>query len=91
MLKYACSLNILELSKDPVNNAMKIVFQAPTFSLQLLRVIGETYYKGADIGGCLSTAYRIKKVTLRVGIKNGYIQHKGFTNTQRTVLLQDIK
>jgi len=61
VLKYACSLNILELSKDPVNNAMKIVFQDPTFSLQLLRVIGETYYKGADIGECLSTAYRIKE------------------------------
>ena len=40
---------------------MKIVFQDPTFSLQLLRVIGETYYKGADIGECLSTAYRTKE------------------------------
>jgi len=40
---------------------MKIVFQDPTFSLQLLRVIGETYYKCADIGECLSTAYRIKE------------------------------
>lgn len=40
---------------------MKIVFQDPTFSLQLLRVIGETYYKGADIGECLSTAYRIRE------------------------------
>jgi pimeloyl-ACP methyl ester carboxylesterase len=40
---------------------MKIVFQDPTFSLQLLRVIGESYYKGADIGECLSTAYRIKE------------------------------
>ncbi len=40
---------------------MKIVFQDPTFSLQLLRTIGETYYKGADIGECLSTAYRIKE------------------------------
>lgn len=39
---------------------MKIVFQDPTFSLQLLRAIGETYYKGADISECLSTAYRIK-------------------------------
>ena len=37
------------------------MFQDPTFSLQLLRVIGETYYKGADIGECLSTAYRIKE------------------------------
>ena len=40
---------------------MKIVFQDPTFSLQLLRVIGETYYKAADVGECLSTAYRIKE------------------------------
>ena len=40
---------------------MKIVFQDPTFSLQLLRVIGEIYYKGADIGECLSTAYKIKE------------------------------
>ena len=40
---------------------MKIVFQDPTFSLQLLRAIGETYYKGADIGECLSTAYRIRE------------------------------
>ena len=40
---------------------MKIVFQDPTFSLQLLRAIGQTYYKGADIGECLSTAYRIKE------------------------------
>jgi hypothetical protein len=40
---------------------MKIVFQDPTFSSQLLRTIGATYYKGADIGECLSTAYRIKE------------------------------
>ena len=40
---------------------MKIVFKDPTFSLQLLRAISETYYKGADIGECLSTAYRIKE------------------------------
>jgi hypothetical protein len=40
---------------------MKIVFHDPTFSLQLLRAISETYYKGADIGECLSTAYRIKE------------------------------
>ena len=39
---------------------MKIVFQDPTFSLQLLS-IDETYYKGADIGECLSTAYRIRE------------------------------
>jgi len=40
---------------------MKIVFQDPTFSSQLLWVIGKTYYKGAEIGECLSTAYRIKE------------------------------
>jgi pimeloyl-ACP methyl ester carboxylesterase len=40
---------------------MKIVFEDPTFSLQLLRAISQTYYKGADIGECLSTAYRIKE------------------------------
>lgn len=40
---------------------MKVVFQDPTFSSQLLRTIGATYYKGADIGECLSTAYRIKE------------------------------
>jgi pimeloyl-ACP methyl ester carboxylesterase len=40
---------------------MKIVFEDPTFSFQLLRAISETYYKGADIGECLSTAYRIKE------------------------------
>jgi pimeloyl-ACP methyl ester carboxylesterase len=40
---------------------MKIVFQDPTFSLQLLRAIGQTYYGGADIGECLSRAYRIEE------------------------------
>jgi pimeloyl-ACP methyl ester carboxylesterase len=40
---------------------LKIVFDDPTFSSLLLRTIAETYYKGADIGECLSTAYRIKE------------------------------
>ena len=40
---------------------MKIAFQDPTFSFQLLRAMSGTYYKGADIGECLSTAYRIKE------------------------------
>ena len=40
---------------------MKIVFNDPAFSFQLLRVIGSSYYGGADIGECLSTAYRIKE------------------------------
>lgn len=38
---------------------MKLIFKDPTFSSLLLRTIGETYYKGADIGECISTAYRI--------------------------------
>ena len=50
---------------------MKIVFNDPTFSSQLLRTIGETYYKGADIGECLSTAYRIKEGDFESGIQNG--------------------
>jgi pimeloyl-ACP methyl ester carboxylesterase len=40
---------------------MKVIFQDPAFSFQLLRTIGSTYYGGADIGECLSTAYRIKE------------------------------
>ena len=40
---------------------MKVVFHDPTFSLQLLRTIDKTYNKVADIGECLSTAYRIKE------------------------------
>jgi pimeloyl-ACP methyl ester carboxylesterase len=40
---------------------LKIVFKDPTFSSLLLRTIAETYYRGADIGECLSTAYRIKE------------------------------
>ena len=40
---------------------MKLIFDDPTFSLQLLRAISQTYYKGADIENCLSTAYRIKE------------------------------
>jgi pimeloyl-ACP methyl ester carboxylesterase len=40
---------------------MKVIFQDPAFSFQLVRTIGSTYYGGADIGECLSTAYRIKE------------------------------
>jgi pimeloyl-ACP methyl ester carboxylesterase len=40
---------------------MQLVFHNPSFSFQLLRIIGQTYYGGADIGECLSTAYRIKE------------------------------
>jgi pimeloyl-ACP methyl ester carboxylesterase len=40
---------------------MQLVFRSPSFSFQLLRIIGQTYYGGADIGECLSTAYSIKE------------------------------
>jgi pimeloyl-ACP methyl ester carboxylesterase len=40
---------------------MKLVFHDPSFSFQLLRILGQTYYGGSDIGECLSTAYRIKE------------------------------
>lgn len=40
---------------------MELIFKDPTFSSLLLRTISETYYKGADIGECISTAYRIKE------------------------------
>ena len=40
---------------------MKLVFNDPTFSFQLLRTIGSSYYGGADIGECLSTAYLINE------------------------------
>ena len=40
---------------------MKIFFDDATFSSQLLRTLGSAYYKGADIGECLSTAYRVKE------------------------------
>ncbi|MDQ3839697.1 MAG: alpha/beta fold hydrolase [Thermoproteota archaeon] len=39
---------------------MQLIFHEPSFSFQLLRIIGQTYYGGADIGECLSTAYRIR-------------------------------
>ncbi len=38
---------------------MKLIFRDPLFSFQLLRAIGSSYYGGADVGECLSTAYRI--------------------------------
>ncbi|OXM14933.1 alpha/beta hydrolase family protein [Paenibacillus herberti] len=39
---------------------MKIVFEDQTFSFELLRALGYAPYGGADIGECLSTAYRIE-------------------------------
>jgi alpha-beta hydrolase superfamily lysophospholipase len=38
---------------------MKVLFETPEYDAQLLRVLGCTYYGGADIGECLSTAGRI--------------------------------
>ena len=40
---------------------MKVVFDDEAFSYQLLRTLGYAPYKGADIGECLQTAYRIKE------------------------------
>jgi pimeloyl-ACP methyl ester carboxylesterase len=40
---------------------LKLIFNDATFSALLLRTVAETYYKGADIGECLATAYRIKE------------------------------
>ena len=42
------------------NPTLKLIFDDPIFSSLLLRTIAESYYKGADIGECLSTAYRIR-------------------------------
>lgn len=40
---------------------MKLVFDDQTFSYELLRTMGYAPFGGADIGECLSTAYRIKE------------------------------
>jgi alpha-beta hydrolase superfamily lysophospholipase len=40
---------------------VQLVFHNPAFSFQLLRIMGQTYYGGADIGECLSTAYQIRE------------------------------
>lgn len=39
---------------------MQIYFDAPEFDSQLLRALSYAYYQGADIGECLTTAFRIK-------------------------------
>ncbi|MDD4179565.1 MAG: alpha/beta hydrolase, partial [Candidatus Margulisbacteria bacterium] len=41
--------------------AMKVVFNDPQYSFQLLRALGAAPGGGADIGECLKTAYRIKE------------------------------
>ncbi|UUZ84178.1 alpha/beta fold hydrolase [Paenibacillus sp. P26] len=40
---------------------MRLIFQDQTFSFELLRTMGYAPYGGADIGECLSTAYKIKE------------------------------
>ncbi|MCR8635491.1 alpha/beta hydrolase family protein [Paenibacillus radicis (ex Xue et al. 2023)] len=40
---------------------MNLVFKDQTFSFELLRTLSYTPYGGADIGECLSTAYRIEE------------------------------
>ena len=53
------------LKTDPDNATidktpwMKIIFHDPLFSFQLQRTLGYTYYGGADVEKCLSTACRI--------------------------------
>jgi pimeloyl-ACP methyl ester carboxylesterase len=42
-----------------VEAAMKVLFDNPEYDGQLLRALSSTYYGGADIGECLSTARRI--------------------------------
>ena len=41
--------------------AMECVFKDPQYSFQCLRTMGYSVTDGADIGECLSTAYRIKE------------------------------
>lgn len=40
---------------------MRLIFDDPSFSYELLRAIGCAAYGGADIGECLSTASRIQE------------------------------
>lgn len=40
---------------------MKLIFEDQTFSFELLRTLSYAPYGGADIGECLSTAYRIEE------------------------------
>ncbi len=40
---------------------MKIIFDEPIYSLEMLRTMSHTVYNGADIGECLNTGYRIKE------------------------------
>lgn len=40
---------------------MKLIFDDQTFSFELLRTMGYAAFGGADVGECLSTAYRIEE------------------------------
>ncbi|OME92329.1 MULTISPECIES: alpha/beta hydrolase family protein [Paenibacillus] len=40
---------------------MKLIFDDQTFSFELLRTMGYAAFCGADVGECLSTAYRIEE------------------------------
>ena len=40
---------------------MKIIFDDPTYSFEMLRALSHTVENGADIGECLKTGYRIKE------------------------------
>ena len=40
---------------------MKVLFDNAEYDGQLLRALGYTYYGGADVGECLTTARRIKE------------------------------
>jgi predicted alpha/beta-fold hydrolase len=39
---------------------MKIFFNDPLFDAQLVRTMNHVYHNGADVGECMTTAYRIK-------------------------------
>jgi len=68
---------------------MKLIFDDSTFSLQLLRAISETYYKGADIGECLSTAYKIKESDFESWY-NEWLKTAEFIIMHKNVLKMDI-
>ncbi|MGZ7117021.1 MAG: alpha/beta hydrolase family protein [Methanobacterium sp.] len=40
---------------------MKLIFEDPTYSFELLRAMAHAPYNGADIGECLKTGYRIEE------------------------------
>jgi pimeloyl-ACP methyl ester carboxylesterase len=50
---------VVAIRKERLN--MKVGFDNPHLSLQLLRIMGNTAWGGADVGECLATAARIKE------------------------------